>query len=204
VFFSSKEGIELIKKYRTGLPTHYIEYNISDFYTYKYKDKMITHRIHCPSVELNLIWNEKIILIEKASTINPFNSEFFFWVDAGICNYRNNAPPSSVFPNINKLQDLPKDRFIYSASNRWNPRAVSNSAYYHHISGTFILHKNIIRSFSDVYKLYLNKIFMDDILCKSNIWTEQVILTHLFKSYTHKFYKLCDGYGEILNYLYSY
>ncbi len=65
VFFSDVKTIEIIKKYRKNLPTFYIECNISDFITYKYKDRMITHPIHCPSIELNLIWNEKIFLIKK-------------------------------------------------------------------------------------------------------------------------------------------
>ena len=55
VFFSDRNTIELIKKYRQDLPTYYIECNIEDFYTYKYRDKMITHPRHCPSVELNLV-----------------------------------------------------------------------------------------------------------------------------------------------------
>ena len=49
---------------------------------------MKTHPKHCPSIELNLIWNEKIFFIEKAKNINPFNSEYFMWVDAGICTFR--------------------------------------------------------------------------------------------------------------------
>ena len=43
VFFSNKQGIELIKKYRGVLPTYYIECEIADFYTWKYREKMITH-----------------------------------------------------------------------------------------------------------------------------------------------------------------
>ena len=197
VVFSSKEGIELIKKYRLTLPTYYIECKIEDFYTYKYKNKMVIDPVHCPSVELNLIWNEKMILVDKAHQINPFNSEFFCWVDAAICVYRNNSPPPNPFPNLNKLRLLPKDKFIYSMSTQWNPNAVTNNSYYHHVSGTYIIHRDIIIHFTDVYKAYMDRIFMDDSINKSNIWTDQVILTHIFKAFPHKFYKLCDGYGTI-------
>ena len=116
VFFSDKETIEIIKTYRKELPTYYIECNIEDFHTYKYKDKMITDKFHCPSVELNLIWNEKAFLVKKALKINPFNSEYFCWVDAGICTYRDNKPPNKLFPNIEELNKLPKDKLIYSSS----------------------------------------------------------------------------------------
>jgi hypothetical protein len=196
VFFSTKEGIEIIKIYRKNLPTYYIECNIEEFYSYKYMKKMRTHPVHCPSVELNLIWNEKIILIDKAHRINPFNSEFFCWVDAGVCTYRSNSPPTTSFPNISKLNQLPKDKIIYSTSSQWKPNAVTNNSYYHHISGaSYILHKDIITFFTDMYKAFLKRIFTNESLSKSNIWTDQVILTHIFKIFPHKFYKLCDGYG---------
>ena len=45
VFFGDKETIEMIKKYRGDLPTHYIECNIDDFYTYRYRDKMATNAL---------------------------------------------------------------------------------------------------------------------------------------------------------------
>jgi hypothetical protein len=164
---------------------------------------MLTHPRHCPSVELNLIWNEKIFLMEKAMQINPYNSEFFCWVDAGICTYRTITPPCEPFPNLHKLQNLPKDKFIYSESTPFNPLAIAVNNYYHHIAGTsYILHKDIIHNFTEMYKLYMDKIFMDDKVNKINIWTDQVILSHIFKTFPHKFYKLCDGYGTLFNELY--
>jgi hypothetical protein len=196
VFFTTKEGIEIIKSYRLDLPTHYIEYNIEDFYTFKYKDKMITHQEHCPSVELNLIWNEKMIMMEKACQINIFNSDFFCWVDAGVCVYREQEPPSTPFPDVRKLNDLPKDRLIYSSSGIWTSKLVQNNRYYHYISGTsYILHKDIVTHFTDMYKKYMERIFMDNTINRNIIWTDQVILTHMFKNYPYKFYKLSDGYG---------
>jgi hypothetical protein len=197
VFFSDKETIEIIKKYRQNLPTYYVECNIQDFNTYKYKDKMITHSTHCPSVEVNLIWNEKIFLIKKALELNPFFSDFFCWVDAGICIYRNNAPPTESFPNLDKLNKLPKDKFIYSSSNPYIESNVRPDNYYHHISGTYILHKNIINDFANMYETYLDKL-----VDKNNIWTDQVILTHMFKDNKSLFYKLCNGYGSIVTYMY--
>jgi hypothetical protein len=198
VFFSDKDTIEIIKKYRQNLPTFYVECNISDFITNKYKDKMLTHKLHCPSVELNLIWNEKIFLIKKAFELNPFLTDFFCWVDAGICLYRNKPPPSTPFPNLDKLYKLPTHKFIYSSSQPYNPGLVTVEKYYHHISGTtYILHKSIINDFCKLYENYL-----DTLINTNNIWTDQVILTHIFKDHSHLFYKLCHGYGEIFPHMY--
>lgn len=198
VFFTNKETVKLIENIRKDLPTYYIVCNIEDFYTYKYKDKMITHELHCPSVELNLIWNEKIFMVQQACKINPFNSEWFHWIDAGICVYRDVKPSNEKFWEINKLNDLPKDQFIYSSSNPYDKGLVRRNKYYHHISGTtYLLHKNIVNDFANVYKRYLDKL-----IDKNNIWTDQVILTHIYKDSPNAFHKLCDGYGEIAKYLF--
>tara|TARA_B100001287_G_scaffold260745_1_gene249108 strand:- start:782 stop:1264 length:483 start_codon:yes stop_codon:yes gene_type:complete len=160
---------------------------------------MITDSFHCPSIELNLIWNEKIFMIQKTFKLNPFSSEFFMWIDAGICIYRDIPPPSIPFPNINELIKLPKDKFIYSSSNPYNDVNFKKGKYhlYHHISGTtYILHKNIIDIFVEMYKEYLN------LIDKNDIWTDQVILTHIYKDNKELFYKYCDGYGSVVRKLF--
>lgn len=200
VFFGNKEAISMVKKYRQELPTHYIELNIEDFETYKYKDNMKTHKIHCPSIELNLVWNEKIFMVQKAMNIDPFCSDFFCWVDAGICVYRDISPPPQHFPCLSKLENLPKDKFIYSSSNvKFEEEKFKKGMYhlYHHISGTFLLHKSIINNVVSLYTSYLSSIDKED------IWTEQVILTLMFKDNQDLFYKCCDGYGSIFPFLYN-
>lgn len=200
VFFSDKETIEIIKKYRGNLPTYYIECDIKDFNTYKFKDRMVTHPIHCPSIELTLIWNEKIFLIQKAIELNPFKSEYFMWMDAGICSFRNKMPPNIQFPNINKLNNLPKDKFIYSSSHNftYNEKFIKGQYHlHHHVSGTYLFHKNVINKFVDIYKKYLNLIDEND------IWTDQVIWTLIYRDNKELFFKLCDNYGTIPLYLYG-
>ena len=70
-----EESIEFVKKYRGNLPTYYVKLDIQDFITYKYKNQMITDSRHCPSIELNLIWNEKIFMIQRALKINVINKK---------------------------------------------------------------------------------------------------------------------------------
>ena len=200
VFFTTKEYIDIIKSYRKDLPTYFIEYNIEDFYTYQFKDRMITHPIDCPSVELNLIWNEKLFMIQKAYEINPFNSEWFQWIDAGICSYRNEVVPTKKFPNMNIIENLPKNKFIFEDSaNEYNENLITTTNYYHFISATsFLLHKSIINDFIDIYKKYL-KLLID----KNNIWTEQVIYTHIYKDNPELFFKLTTGHGQMVRFLFS-
>ena len=198
VFFTDKKSLNLIKSFRKDLPTYYIECAIEDFYTYQYKNKMITDPIHCPSVKLNLIWNEKMFMMQKAREINPFNSEWFHWIDAGICVYRDKSPPAWPFTNINKLNCLPKNKFIYSQSEKYNAALITKTNYYHHISGTFLLHRDFINTYCEIYKEALAKL-----VDKNNIWTDQVIHTHIHKDNPALFFKLCDGYGDIAKYLFE-
>jgi len=197
VFFGNKESIALIKQFRGELPTYYIEYEIENFETYKYKDRMAIHDRHCPSVELNLIWNEKIFMIQKASIVNPFNSSYFSWVDAGHCSYRNSAPPNKPFPDLNKLVKLPQNKFIYTSSDSPYFKPPKLDEYYHYISGTYCLHISIINRFSSLYITYLDKL-----LNKGGIYTDQVILTYIYNDYPDIFHNLGHGYGEIVPLLY--
>ena len=195
VFYGSKETIEIVKKYRVGLPTQYVECDIAEFTTNKYKGLMKTHSQHCPSIELNMIWNEKIFLIHKTAQSNPYNSTYFAWIDAGVCPYRTAGPPASKFPDMAKLMALPKDKFIFTSSCEiFNRFMVDPRNYYHYIAGTaFLLHIDLVGQFTQLYKGYLDKL-----VSKNNIYTDQVILTYIYRDQPHLFHKLGHGYGQIV------
>lgn len=203
VFFGSKDIIDIVKKIRHDLPTHYIELNITELDAYKYKDYIITDPVHCPSVELSIIWLSKLFLIKKASDLNPFQSEFFFWVDAGICVYRNHHPPLKSFDMI-KINQLPKHKWIFSSSDNatFFPHHVVDNNHYHYISGTcFILSIHIIPSIVFLFSLLLEEKIPHRYFCFSS---DQVLYTHLYRRYGDTmFYKLGDGYGAVINELYT-
>lgn len=197
IIFGNKSSLEKIKKYRDGLPTHYVEIEISDFYTYKYYNTIQTHPTHCPSKELNLIWNEKLFFMEKAKNMNIFNSDYFAWIDSGICTYRDMKPPTQPFPNINNLSLLSKDKFNFTSSD--SPIFKYQEGYYHFISaGIFVLHKDFILNFIKIFKEYCDKYLS----LNDWIYTEQVILTKIYKDNKELFKQICHGYGEIINLLY--
>ena len=197
VIFSDKQGIEMIKQFRKDLPTHYIDIEIKNFESCKYKEKLKTHPIHCPSLELNLIWLEKLFLVERAFRLNPFNTDWFHWIDAGHCIYREVMPPKLVFPNPQKIKKLPKDRVIYSSSEPYQEHLVSWDNYYHHVSGTFMMHGSIVDKILEIYRQKL-----EEIPGSSSIVTEQVVLTLIYKDNKKLFHKLCDGYGGVASSLY--
>ena len=199
VFFGNAESIELVKPYREGLPTFYIECNIEDFYSYKYKDKIFVDEFNCPSKELVMIWNEKIFLVEFAAKLNPFSSDFFMWADAGACVYRDEPPPSTPFPNPIKLSEMPTDKFIYSSSihERFQPEHVG-SHLDHHVAGTaYLIHISLIKYVFGLYNDALEKYSSSE-----RIITDQILWTHIYAEHPELFHKLGDGYGSLIPLLY--
>jgi hypothetical protein len=198
VFFGDAETIELIKPFREGYPTHYIECKIEDFYCYKYRDRFRVDPIHCPSIELAMIWNEKLFLIERAAQINPFSSEFFMWVDAGICNYRNTPPPPTPFPNPIKLSAIPINKLIFTSScHKEFKREHVGSHLDHYVSGTYLIHKSVIGTFIELYKAML-----EQYTNPQRIITDQIIFTYIYDQHPELFHKLGHGYGALIPLLY--
>jgi hypothetical protein len=196
VFFGTEETIELAKKYRRELPTYYITLQLDEFYTRQFKDRMMIREFDCPSAELNMIWNEKIFLIEKAKQLNIFNTEYFAWMDAGVCTFRSRSPPVTPFPNREKLALLPKNKFLFTSSDESYFQPNRMGQYYHFISGTYIIHIDIIDTIVSLYKEYIEK-YMEPL----HIYTDQILLTYIYRDHSDLFYQAGHGYGEILNIL---
>jgi hypothetical protein len=198
VFFCESKDVEFIKQFRKDLPTYFIECGIESFYNYRYRDSIKTHPVHCPSVELKMIWNEKVFMVQQASIINPYNTEWFQWIDAGVCVYRDYSPPETKYPNKVKLDNLPKNKLIYSSSQHYDQSKLVPGNYYHHVAGTsYLLHKEIINDFVKLYTKYL-----EDLVDKDYIFTDQDILSYIYKDHRSLFLKLCDGYGNVVPCLY--
>ena len=200
VFFGNQDSIDIAKIVRRNLPTIYVLLELSDFYTQKYKKHISPHDIHVPSTEVCLIWLEKMFLLKKAKDLNPYQTEYFTWVDAGVCLYRDSPPPDKVFPDFEKLNKLPKNKFIFTSSTEpFESYRVHENNYYHYISGTaFTLHRDFIDSFTEIYESYLNRI----VNYYNWVNTEQKILTHMYNERPELFFKLGEGYGELLTLLY--
>lgn len=200
IFFGNQESIDIVKRIRHDLPTEYVLLDIGDFYTQKYKKHIAEHHIHVPSPEVCLIWLEKMFLMQRAKEMNCFRSDYYMWVDAGICVFRSDPPPSVVFPNVDKMRLLPRDKFIFTSSQEpYESYCVHDNNYYHFISGTaFVMHRDFVTTFTEKYRRYL-----ENIITHYNwVNTEQKILTHMYKDDESLFFKLGEGYGKLVLSLY--
>lgn len=124
VIFTDLENYDFIHKQRNAVNTYIIVTSIEDFNVYQYLSywqycKLIDIEKQIHSKELYMIWNEKPYFIQRAMASNPFNSEYFFWMDIGCIR------DSNMLSHIEKFssQNIPHDRVILSrVSNcRLNP-----------------------------------------------------------------------------------
>ena len=121
IFFVDKRISNYIKKKRPKIfenKTVLIETSINDFYSYKHFKKnfinsyKIDHEKSYHTVPLYLVWAEKCYFLKKAIKYNYFNSECFYWIDAGY--FRNKE---------NKLiENWPSNKKCYE-----DPRVLINS-----------------------------------------------------------------------------
>lgn len=204
-FFCEETETDYIKSFRKDLETIYIPYSLNDFYFAKHIDKHWVHPTHVPSIELSMIWHEKIHLMKLAKDTDTKDAnkdsnkdkyvdkttEFYVWIDAGICNFRNSSPPLKRL-NIS-VNSLPHDKICYSK--------VKGGNYHRFSGGVLIMHKDII---DNVHSLYLKTLLQ----CKKSFkdWrcgSDQFVWTQMTKIYPNLFKQICKGYGQNLNVLYD-
>lgn len=90
VIFSSGKDLKDLQKITKGSPNiRFVDVPMEQFYTYPYlsefmKQKNIDPERDIHSVELYMIWNEKVSFIQRAMNLNPFNSSHYCWIDIGV------------------------------------------------------------------------------------------------------------------------
>jgi hypothetical protein len=157
-----------------------VERELTDFVTYKFKDRIETDPVHCPSAELGLVWNEKIFMIKDATTLNPFQSDYFAWVDAGLCVYREHAPPPYPFQTLSFLDH---DRFNYT------------SCPDHKVTGTYALAKLAAPRYAS---MYLEKLLQSPV-----IFTDQITWSAIYADRPDLFHRVGQGYGTLFQKFYE-
>ena len=150
-----------------------------------YKDKIAyPNRVECKLPEYNVIQYSKFGWLNDAIKNNPFKTEYFFWMDAGISRFFQNMNISMRFPCLSKQQDVLNkfgkkfiiqqrhdlqtytinDEFIWKADNLFK-------------GGMFGGEKNIVLEI----KKEVERIFVKEMLDKNNVNNEQLALALLWK-----------------------
>ena len=121
VIFTDNNSKDLLYPYANKPNVKVIIKEISDFSTYKYRDKWLSnHRrnIHLNkriSWALNMLWCEKIAFVKEIS--EQINSDWYIWCDIGYFRGRNEDTPLNnlkKFPSVDKLVSLNTEKIYYA------------------------------------------------------------------------------------------
>ena len=153
--------------------------------------KRISHsdRVECKLPEYNIIQYSKFGWLEDCIELNPFNSEYFFWMDAGL---------SRFFGRINLKQFFPLDRrmkILKSSDNKFIIQGRINLKNYTINDefkwgadnllkgGIFGGHKNSILDVSELTECKFNIEMLD----QNNVNNEQLCLAYVWRDNREKF-----------------
>jgi hypothetical protein len=118
VIFCDEKSEETIYMLRSGKhdKTRIIVTNFKEFYSYKYANHFLEHykmdkeqRVG-HNMFLYMIWSEKSNFMKRAIELDPFNTDYFLWVDIG-CFRRPNTEYIN-WPNPKKIDNLDKTNVL--------------------------------------------------------------------------------------------
>mmetsp|Transcript_7007 Transcript_7007/g.11716 ORF Transcript_7007/g.11716 Transcript_7007/m.11716 type:complete len:326 (+) Transcript_7007:240-1217(+) len=183
-----------------SLPTLFVYRNITEHMYPRFPDYKSQYRSRViPSKEVAMIWLDKIFMIQEAIRLNPFNSEWFAWNDAGNAAFRGNdvivnppLNPTIPWPHPNALAALPKDKFVYTLS--WIPWKR------HSVAGTaFIYHQSIQETLAKRFMIAFDACLEGERgWNKSPCGSDQVILSRVKNEYQSFFHQIGYGYGHLI------
>lgn len=121
VIFCDCQSKPFIQSMRNNENTVIIETTFKEFYSFKYsrafaehyamdKEQHVGHNMF-----LYMIWSEKSHFLKRAIELNPFNSEYFLWVDIGCFRVPNTQ--YTHWPNPAKIATLDKSKVLMLSVN---------------------------------------------------------------------------------------
>jgi hypothetical protein len=122
---SSKKSIEDIIKLNKNKFIKIVTLEMSDFFVNQYQKYFeysysIDAEKNIHSIDLYKVWNEKFNFTKKAIEINPFNSDYFYWIDIG-CFRKNctglNYNNFKNWPNTKKLEQYSNNIILFQTHN---------------------------------------------------------------------------------------
>lgn len=194
--------------------TYIIISELPNLYFYKYYDQMKTiiesqeyknkiahpNRVECVLPEYNIIQYSKFHFLYLASEVNPFQSTYFFWLDAGASRFFNDMDIHSPFPSEHGIRIIKqnehkfiaqcrKDLLTYNIDDDFIWKA-DNLIYGGMFGGNKLVISFILQQIEET--------FVNEMLQKSNVNNEQLALAMIYKKFNNAFSLLSDNSHPIL------
>lgn len=203
IFFIGQDIRNFVEEKRLKIPTKIIIQTTEDIPYYSFKpelDSIIqsneyqerisdSNRIECKYSMYSIIQYSKFKWLELAVRENPFNSKFFFWMDAGASRFFGNYDLSKNYPSPNGLEALEEmgDKFLIQMNTEYYPdlaNAETLSEDYLLDSRSFTLGSFFGGTESAIRQvaLEIEDILLNKMIAEKFINNEQISLGYLLKT----------------------
>ena len=208
ILFVTEDLEDFIKDRRGDLPTEIIVQTTDDIPYYYLKDqldKIIASeqyreriadpgRIECRHSMYSVIQYSKFKWLTAAADSNPFDSKWFFWLDAGGSRFFNNFDLSEEYPGeaaMESIEGMGESFLIQMNCEYYNDlyEAETLDEDYLYDNRSYVLgsmfggHKNAIPK---IVKM-VDDVLMDKMIAENNMNNEQIALGYLVKKYPDDF-----------------
>ena len=160
-------------------------------------------RIECKQAMYSVIQYSKFPWLDHAVKLNPFDSDVYFWLDAGGSRFFNNFDLTEPYPGeaaMEQLESMGESFLIqmnceyyadlYSADTLDENYLYDNRSYI--LGSMFGGHKNKI---PQIVKM-VDDVLMDKMIAENNVNNEQIALGYLVKKYPDDFAVYSRTNGE--------
>lgn len=163
----------------------------------EYKSRIMhPTRVECNLAEYNVIQYSKFGWLQDAIQENPFESEYFFWMDIGISRFFENMNLVKEYPNpfaIEKLSNANSDGFIIQKRHDLDTFNIDNNFIWRSDNlvkgGMFGGSSECIKRIS----ARLEQVFQEDMLARECVNNEQVALAIVYKKNSKLFNLINDS-----------
>ena len=221
VIFVEEKTYDFVKSKRSNKNTKIIVQSVQDLKMYKHKDRIDEivsstsykqsikdcNRIECKSSLYTIIQFSKFEWMLTASNENPFNSDYFIWMDAGLSRFFDELNTSNRYPSENmenKLLSFGDRVFIqtfccsytrlFNATTLPESYLLDNRSYV--MGGLFGGNKTVL----PIIKEKVDDVFLRLMLNKNIVNNEQIVFGYLLKTNPELFYMFINDNSKHRSY----
>ena len=208
ILFVSEDVAEFIGEKRNDIPTEIVVQNVDQIPYYDLKDEIQEildtdeykenisdpDRIECKQSMYSVIQYSKFPWLKDAAAANPFDSDYFFWLDAGGSRFFGIYDLKKEYPSkdaVKSLEDMGESFLVQMNTEYYKDLSdakeldldylYDNRSYV--LGSMFGGHKNVVPKVCDI----VEDIFLNEMIKKGNVNNEQIALGYLIKKYPDEF-----------------
>ena len=208
VLFVTEDLVEFVRERRADDQTEIIIQDIDEIPYYYLKDSIQKildsdqykedisdpERIECKQAMYSVIQYSKFPWLTKASEVNPFGSDYFFWLDAGASRFFEGYDLSQEYPSKEALESLEGmgESFLVQMNTEYykdlaNAKILDLNYLYDNrsyvLGSMFGGHKNSLSKVGEM----IDNILRNDMIANKTVNNEQIALGYLIKKYPDEF-----------------